>query len=106
MTCSVTAGVVLRCSATGWGAVAAASPIDEGGSLPVGDTHAHALVTLQRLALGLQRRRDHDLSPVELGEVLVTAGRHRSPQPAEQVERAVVLPRRANQDLLERSVLR
>src|SRR3954471_10861519 len=53
--------------------------------------HADRLLALQLLALGLQRRRDHQLGPVELGDVLVAAGRHRGLQRAHQVERAVVL---------------
>src|SRR5271165_1455010 len=105
-TISSTAPVAsVRCSAAGAGTVAAASVIGEGGRLAVGGAHADALVALQRLALGLKRRRDHDLGAVELGEVLVSARGHRRAQPAEQVERAVVLPRRADQDLLERAVL-
>ena len=68
--------------------------------------HADRLVALERLALGLQRRGDHQLGPVELGDVLVAAGRHRGPQAAHQVERAVVLAGRARDDLLERAVLR
>ena len=68
--------------------------------------HADRLVALERLALGLQRRGDHQLGPVELRDVLVAAGRHRGPQAAHQVERAVVLAGRARDDLLERAVLR
>ena len=37
--------------------------------------------------------RDHQLGAVELGDVLVAAGRHRGAQAAHQVERAVVLVR-------------
>ena len=44
--------------------------------------------------------RDHQLRPVELGDVLVAAGRHRGAQAAHQVERAVVLVRGAGDDLL------
>src|SRR2546423_12852648 len=80
--------------------------IDEGGCLPVGRPHADALVALQGLALGLQRGRDHDLGAVELGEVLVAAGRHRGAQAPEEVEGAVVLPRGADEDLLHGAVLR
>ena len=68
--------------------------------------HADRLVALELLALGLQRRRDHQLGPVELGDVLVAAGGHRGAQAAHQVERAVVLARGADDDLLERAVLR
>src|ERR1700722_2598349 len=95
-------------SDAGAGATTAASVIYENrccGCPSVG-AHPHALVALERLALGLERRRDHDLGAVELREVLVTAGRHRRPQATEQVERAVVLARRADEDLLERPVLR
>src|SRR6185503_20968772 len=42
--------------------------------------HPDLLLTLELLALGLQRRRDQQLGPVELGDVLVSAGRHRGPQ--------------------------
>src|SRR5579871_6241948 len=67
--------------------------------------HPDALVALELLALGLQRRGHHQLGAVELGDVLVAAGRHRRPQPAEQVQRAVVLVRGPDEDLLERRVL-
>src|SRR3954454_13226914 len=68
-------------------------------------SHPDALLALEVLALGLQRRGDHQLRPVELGDVLVAAGGHRCAQAAHQVERAVVLVRGAEQDLLERGVL-
>src|SRR5436190_1902357 len=68
--------------------------------------HADRLLALEGLALGLQRRRDHQLGPVELRDVLVAAGRHRRAQAAHEVERAVVLVRGAGDDLLERAVLR
>src|SRR4051812_37520227 len=68
--------------------------------------HAHRLRGLQLLALGLQRRGDHQLGPVELRDVLVAAGRHRRAQAAHEVERAVVLAGGADEDLLERAVLR
>src|SRR5437764_7074556 len=55
--------------------------------------HPHALLALELLALGLQRRRDRQLRPVELGDVAIAAGGHRGAQRAHQVERAVVLPR-------------
>src|SRR5919108_2674450 len=67
--------------------------------------HADLLLALQLLALGLQRRRDHQLGPVELGDVLVSAGRHRAPQRAHEVERAVVLARWPDDDLVQRAVL-
>jgi len=41
----------------------------------------------------------------ELRQILVPTGRHRRTQAAEQVKRAVVLARRAGEDLLERPVL-
>src|SRR5271154_4946583 len=97
-------GVAVRCSTSG--TVAAGLVIYESGYLPVGRAHANALVALQRLALGLQRRRDHHLRAVELREVLVAAGRHRRTQPAEQVERPIVLVRRPDENLFERPVLR
>src|SRR3954447_24830748 len=68
--------------------------------------HADRLVALELLALCLERGRDHDLRAVERGDVLVAAGGHGRAQRAHQVERAVVLVSRAEQDLLERSVLR
>ncbi len=71
-----------------------------------GGPHADLLVALELLALGLERRRDHHLGLVEGGDVLVAAGGHRGAQAAHQVEGAVVLVRRAEQDLLERAVLR
>src|SRR5215207_11554896 len=67
--------------------------------------HADRLVALERLALRLECRGDHQLGPVELGDVLVAAGRHRGPQAAHQVERAVVLAGGTGDDLLERAVL-
>ena len=53
----------------------------------------------------LERGRDHHLGPVEGRDVLVAAGGHRGAQAAHQVEGAVVLVGRAEQDLLERAVL-
>ena len=64
--------------------------------------HADALRTLQRLALGLQRRRDHHLGLLELLERLVAGGGHRRAQRAEEVERAVVLVRGTDEDLGQR----
>src|SRR5690349_13887383 len=66
--------------------------------------HADALLALQMLALGLERRRHRELRAVELGDIAVAAGRHRGLQRAHQVERAVVLAGRALDDLLERTV--
>src|SRR3954451_20055856 len=67
--------------------------------------HPDLLGALQLLALGLERRGDHELRAVELRDVAVAARRHRGPQPAHEVERAVVLVGRAGEDLLERPVL-
>src|SRR3954469_10897669 len=44
--------------------------------------HAHLLRALEVLALRLQRRRDHQLRPVELGDVLVARRGHRGAQAA------------------------
>src|SRR6267154_3960680 len=100
------AGPSLPRSIAGSTAVAPGLVIYESGYLPVRRAHADALIALQRLALGLQRRCDDDLRAVELGEILVAARRHRGAQTPEQVERTVVLARRTDQDLLERPVLR
>ena len=61
--------------------------------------------SLERLALGLDRRREHDLGLLEVVDRLVAAGRHRRPERAHQVQRPVVLARGADDDLLERGVL-
>ena len=58
------------------------------------------------LALGLQRRGDHDLGLLELLDRLVAAGRHRGAQRAEEVHAAVVLVGRAEQDLAQRAAHR
>src|SRR5215213_10332071 len=71
---------------------------------PVGP-HSHRLLTLELLALGLKRGCDHHLGSLEVADVLVSAGRHGGAQGAHQVERAVILLRRPQQDLLERAVL-
>src|SRR3954466_791065 len=67
--------------------------------------HPDLLLTLELLALGLQRRRDQQLGAVELRDVLVSAGRHRGPQRAHEVERPVVLAGGPADDLLQRAVL-
>src|SRR3954453_4906565 len=90
-------------------AALAASVIRDGDSrgnrgAPVG-AHADRLLALELLALGHQGRRDHHLGAVELGDVGVAGGRHRSAQRAHQVEGAVVLLGGAEQDLFERAVL-
>ena len=54
------------------------------------------------LALGLDRRREHDLGLLEVVDRLVATGRHRRPERAHQVQRPVVLARGADDDLLER----
>src|SRR4051812_650315 len=69
-----------------------------GGGRPA-RPHPDLLRALELLALGLQRRRDHQLRAVELRDVAVTARRHRGPQPAHEIERAVVLVGRAGEDL-------
>src|SRR5581483_11365372 len=68
--------------------------------------HAHALLALEVLALGLERRRYRELRPVELGDVPIAAGGHRRAQRVYQVDRAVVLARGALDDLLEGAVRR
>src|SRR3954463_12209205 len=67
--------------------------------------HADALRALQRLALGLQRRRDHHLGLLELLHRLVAGGGHRGAERTEQVERAVVVVRGPDEDLLQRALL-
>src|SRR6185437_1947124 len=67
--------------------------------------HTDALGALQRLALGLQRGRDHDFGLLEFLDGLVTGGGHRRAQRTEQVERAVVLVRGSGQDLGQRRLL-
>src|SRR6478672_207996 len=56
---------------------------------PVG-AHAHGLLALELLALGLERRRDHHLGALEVADVLVSAGRHRGLERTDEVEGAVV----------------
>src|SRR3954452_9368911 len=67
--------------------------------------HAHRLVALQLLALGLQGRGDHHLGALEVANVLVAAGGHRGAQRPDQVEGAVVLLGGSEQDLLQGAVL-
>src|SRR3954449_6855711 len=71
---------------------------------PVG-AHPHRLLVLQLLALAHQGRRDHHLGPLEGADVLVATGGHRGLQRPHQVEGAVVLLSRAEQDFLQRPVL-
>src|SRR5262245_49931741 len=68
--------------------------------------HADALGTLECLAFGLQGRREHHLGLLELLERLVPGGGHRGAQRAEEVERAVVLVRGADEDLGQRRPVR
>src|SRR5687767_11817165 len=58
------------------------------GSLAV-RPHANRLRALELLALGLERRRDHHLGPLEVANVLVAARGHRGPKRSHQVEGAV-----------------
>src|SRR5690242_12713010 len=68
------------------------------GPLP----HPDPLGLLQRLALRLDRRREHHLGLLEVVDRLVAAGRRRRPGRAHQVERAVVLAGGPDHDLLQR----
>src|ERR1700736_5918731 len=99
---STAAVETLRLSGSRSGAALAADTARRGFAA---GAHPDTLLTLEMLALGLQRRRDRQLGPVELRDVAVAAGRHRGPQGAHQVEGAVVLSRRPLDDLLERAVL-
>src|SRR3954471_20852914 len=108
MTSSVATSRSSASSSTGWSAGSdepgpRVSICDKGDRSAAG-AHADRLVALEVLALRLQRGGDHQLGPVELRDVLVAAGRHRRAQTAHEVERAVVLPRRAAHDLLQRAV--
>src|SRR6187200_538019 len=64
--------------------------------------HPHALGGLVGLALRLDRWRDHQLRLLELADRRVASGRHRRRERSEQVERAVVLVRGPDEDLLQR----
>src|SRR5262245_1392175 len=78
---------------------------DAGRSGPRATTlvaHPDALGGLVGLALGLDRRGDHELGLLELADRRVAGRRHRRRERTEQVERAVVLVRRPDEDLLER----
>src|SRR5918992_1151263 len=103
-------------SSTGWSATtpdpcprvtrsSAAVSVRDKRDRPARRRHADVLLALELLALGLERRGDHQLGPVELRDVLIAAGGHRGPQRAHEVERAVVLARGAGDDLLEAAVL-
>src|SRR5919198_5672867 len=71
------------------------------GRSPVG-AHAHRLLALELLALGLEGRSDHHLGALEVADVLVAAGRHGGPEGADEVECAVVLLGGTEEDLLQR----
>src|SRR5437773_2249842 len=62
---------------------------------------AHPLRRLQGLALGLDGRGDDDLRLLELLDRGVSRGGHRGPKGPEQVQGAVVLVGRADEDLLQ-----
>src|SRR5207249_9260002 len=81
----------------------AGSAIRRAPGTPGSVAHADALRSLQALAFGLQRRGDHDLGLLELLDRLIATRRHRRAEGAEQVEAAVVLVGRPDQDLLERA---
>src|SRR6266508_4133810 len=67
--------------------------------------HPHVLSLLIRLALGLDGWGHDQLGLLELPDRGVPRGRHRRGEPAEQVQRAVVLVRRTHEDLGERGDL-
>src|SRR5919202_1807860 len=92
-----------RTSTSSWRIAPAPAAGGRGGR--GGRAHPDRLRLLEVLALGLERRRDHHLGAVERGDVLVAARGHRRAQRPHQVERAVVLVRGPEQDLLERPVL-
>src|SRR5687768_4728675 len=64
--------------------------------------HADALRALIALALGLDRRGDHELGLLELLHVGVARRGHRRRERAEQIERAVVLVGGTDEDLAQR----
>src|SRR5215211_8779046 len=90
-------------AATPWSLIRSCHP--RGNHRTAVRAHADRLLTLELLALGLQRRRDHHLGALEVADVLVAAGGHRGTQRADQVERAVVFVGGAVEDLVERAVL-
>src|SRR5438270_7419580 len=80
------------------------STVSNGGASTLAlATHADALAALEALALGLQRGGHHDLGLLELLDRLVAGGGHRGAQGAEEVEAAVVLVRRSQEDLAHRA---
>src|SRR2546426_9897839 len=88
-----------------WAPKSTTRTVSNGSSGTAGDlvTHSHAMRPLEGLALGLKGGGDHDLGLLELLDGLVAARRHRGAQGAEQVEAAVVLVGRADENLLERA---
>src|SRR5205814_7753000 len=64
--------------------------------------HAHVLGLLKHLALRGDRRRDHQLDVLELRDVARAAHDKRRTQRAGEILRAIVDPRRAEQDLAQR----
>src|SRR5215211_457803 len=95
-------------AAVGVAGTAAPSVIADGysgcDSGPSVGPHAHGLLALELLALGLKRGRDHHLSTLEVADVLVSTRCHGCPQGSNEVEGAVVLLRRAEQDMLQGAV--
>src|SRR5918992_1310780 len=77
------------------------SGVGRGRTSPNSLSHSNSLRLLERLALGLDRGRKHDLGALELVDVLVAARRHRGAKGAHEVERAVVLGRGADEDFLQ-----
>src|SRR5204863_2330321 len=75
---------------------------DRGSSI---GAHADRLLALELLALRHQRRGNHHLRAVELRDVGIAGGGHRGPERPDQIEGAVVLLGRAEDDLLEGAVL-
>src|SRR5207302_2522215 len=63
--------------------------------------HADLLSLLEELALVLDRRRNHQLRLLELAQGRGSAYAHRRTEGADQVLRAVIDPRRAQQDLAQ-----
>src|ERR671931_1377534 len=70
-------------ASTGWSATRVSICDKRHRSAPRG--HPDLLLALELLALGLQRRCDHQLGPVELRDVLVAAGGHRGLQGAHEI---------------------
>src|ERR1700688_4044671 len=64
-------------------------------------SHAHVLGLLEDLAFGGDRRRDHHLHVLELGDVASAADTEGGAQRPSEVLASVVDPRRAQQDLAQ-----